>query len=252
MSKVNFLADKIIAKTFPKPTKAIAKAPEWYKKLEPFVPEGDSPNSKTIKKCVPFLDALSNGFIIPLWADMWVKAAGDNLTIEFPKNFPLPTSIESHSYDQIKNYPLKDEPFGRSPLKFMNPWIIETEPGVSCLITSPLNHFNNKFKIIDGIVDTDTYYNQINFPWLWVGGEGEFMFKKGMPLVQIIPFKRDSYELNVGEINPEKQMEVTTLLGTKMVDAYKDEFWNKSPQQKQSASKCPVDHSAMLNENDNE
>ena len=50
--------------------------------------------------------------------------------------------------------------------KFINKWLIKTPPGYSCLFVKPLNHFETRFEIISGVVDTDTYINTINFPFL--------------------------------------------------------------------------------------
>ena len=58
-----------------------------------------------------------------------------------------------------------------------------------------------RFKVLDGVVDTDTYYNNINFPFIWTGGSGEFVIPKGTPLVQVIPFRRESSEFSVGAID---------------------------------------------------
>ena len=51
--------------------------PEWFRKLKP-----NDPNPKTTikdpgtaKRCVPVLDAVSQGFIIPLWCDLHIKVA---------------------------------------------------------------------------------------------------------------------------------------------------------------------------------
>ena len=48
--------------------------------------------------------------------------------------------------------------------KILNPWIITTPPGYSTLFVPPLNNSDDRFSIIAGIVDTDTFKNEINFP----------------------------------------------------------------------------------------
>jgi len=231
MSKVRFLTADSFLNAFPRPVRAIKAAPSWYKEM-PGRREGTSPNAKTVKRCIPFLDALSDGFIIPLWADMWIKAQDGDLTIEFPDSFTYHSSIESHSFDQVNGYPLSETKYGKIPLKFTNPWLIQTDPGYSVLFTNPLNHMQDKIKIIDGIVDTDTYYNNVNFPFVFTGEDGEYFFEKGTPLVQVIPFKREDYVLEVGVLDEVKQKETVNLLGTRMVDGYKKEFHHKSRQHK--------------------
>jgi hypothetical protein len=116
--------------------------------------------------------------------------------------------------------------YGKLALKFMNPWVIETEAGYSCLFTSPLNHMETRFKILDGIVDTDSYYSEVNFPFLWTGGDGEFFIKKGTPLVQVIPIKREETSIEVCEVNQVKLLNTNAKLGTMMKDRYKTMFWS--------------------------
>lgn len=246
MSKIKFLTTDEFLNVFPHPVKAIKASPDWYKEMPGRRPN-TSPNSKTVKRCIPFLDALSSGFIIPLWADMWIKAEDGNLQVEFPNNFTYHSSIESHSFDQVDGYPLSNSKYGKIPLKFVNPWLVQTEPGYSVLFTNPLNHMNDKIKILDGVVDTDTYYNTVNFPFVFTGEDGEYFFEKGTPLVQVIPFKREDYTLEVDVINEEKQKQTLNLLGTRMVDGYKKEFWHNSPTNKKQGG-CPVNHSEVSEE----
>ena len=112
-------------------------------------------------------------------------------------------------------------------MKFINPWLIETEEGYSCLFTSPLNHLERRIKILDGVVDTDTYYNNINFPFLWTGGDGEFFIPKGTPLVQVISFKREEYSLQIETVDNDKRANAQAKLGTHLRHAYRSEFWSK-------------------------
>ena len=55
---------------FPAPYPASRNIPDWYKKLLVEVSTPDEPANRTIKRCAPFLDALSCGYIIPLTADI--------------------------------------------------------------------------------------------------------------------------------------------------------------------------------------
>lgn len=222
---INFHCEERLIDVIPHPRPSIKTAPSFFKSVKPEFDE--NPNSATVKRCVPFLDALSAGFVIPLWCDIWVKAHEDgNLKIEFPHNFFMEHSIGSHDYNQAPDHPLSEQPFGKIFLKFMNPWVIETEEGVSCLFTSPLNHLENRFKLFDGVVDTDTYYNNINFPFLWTGGVGNFLIERGTPLVQVIPFRRERFIPHVGRIDKLKNEKVTAALGTKIKNGYRTDFWH--------------------------
>lgn len=52
-----------------KPVKASKAFPAWFKKLERYNVKGDL-ETGTVKTCIPFIDAMSLGYIVPLWADL--------------------------------------------------------------------------------------------------------------------------------------------------------------------------------------
>ena len=223
---IKFYIDQNYKDVFPSPQRSTRYLPEYFKKLKPQM--DSDPQSGTAKRCVPFIEASTAGYIIPSWCDMFVTAEDGEINISFPNNFPMPQTVETHSYDQLKDHTISHLDYGKNLLKFINPWIIETPPGVSCLFTNPMNHFESRFTLINGIVDTDTYYNQINFPFIWTGGDGEFFIHKGTPLVQVFPFVR--YEFNdykIEIINESKKQKTKNLLGTVMKNGYRRYFWHK-------------------------
>lgn len=223
--EISFFAEKTHIDAFPAPRPAQKFFPDYFVKLKPQA--SADPRSGTVKRCVPFLDALSLGYIIPLWADVMVTAYNGEIKIEFPENLPMKDSLSSHTKEQIKGHPLSNAPYGNIPLKFHNPWGIQTPKGWSVLITSPLNHLEQRFKILDGVVDTDEYYNQINFPFIWTGGDGEFYLPKGTPIAQVIPIKRQKFCTDVCAQDDQKVKVVSGKLGTVFRNAYRTMFWNK-------------------------
>jgi hypothetical protein len=60
---------------FPYPVAAHKKMPEWYRKLKPTIEGEPLKSAGTIKRCIPVLDAVSQGYVIPLWSDLHVKVA---------------------------------------------------------------------------------------------------------------------------------------------------------------------------------
>lgn len=245
--KVKFSCESHLMGAIPEPLPAIKKAPEYFKQIKPQA--NDHPGSSTVKRCVPFLDALSAGYIISLWSDVYIFAKNGDIRLDFPNNFFQKSGIEPHEKEQISGHPLYKKMFGNIPLKWMSPWVIETEPGVSCLFTSPFNHFETRLKIVDGIVDTDTYYNNIHFPFLWTGGEGQFFLEKGTPLVQVIPFRRETYEVEVCPIDSEKLNKTHAVLGSRIKNIYRNEFWSKSKKYKEDNDLALED---SISENNNE
>ena len=222
---VKFLASPMQKEVFPHPSSANKFLPLYYKNLKPR--QKGSLKDGTAKACIPFLDACSIGYIIPLWADMHVLVSNGSVDISFDPNLPMKESLGQHSIEQIQGYPRQGQAYADIIMKLINPWIIETPPNYSCIFTSPLNHFESRIKVIDAVVDTDTYYNNINFPFVWTGGEGEFIIKQGTPIMQVIPFKRESHKLTIGTIDEVRNTTVISMLSTKIYDSYKELFWNK-------------------------
>lgn len=224
MTNVIFRCDPAHLGVFPEPVPAIKKAPAYYRAIKP--QSDPNPKSATVKRCVPFMDALSFGYIIPLWADLFVHARDGSITLDFPRNLQMPSSIENHGYTQIPDHPRAGDPYGKMPMKFMNPWVVETSPGYSCLFTSPLNHMEGRIKILDGVVDTDDYYNNVNLPFLWTGGDGEFLIEKGTPLVQVIPFKREDFVMSISAVDMDKKTKTEAVLGTHLKNGYRKNYWS--------------------------
>jgi len=223
--QVKFSTEKHLLGVIPNPVKANKKLPDYFKAI---TPQSDThPESGTVKRCVPFLEAASAGFIIPLWADMFVVTKDGNITIDFPSKLMMDSSLSPHGGVQIKGHPLEVTKYGSIPLKFHNPWVIETSQNVSCLFTSPLNHMETRFKILDGVVDTDSYYNNVNFPFVWTAGDGEFFIPQGTPLVQVIPFVRSEFEIECAEVDVDRRTQTTAALSTVMRNGYKTKFHHK-------------------------
>jgi hypothetical protein len=139
----------------------------------------------TVKKCPPFVDAMTGGYLIPIIADVQFSMKPDGL--EFSSTLPI---VEHHDPRQLAGSSLQRMVI----VKFVNPWIVKTPPGYSCLFIAPLNRFELPFQPLSGIVETDTFYHEVNFPAISLLAPGQStMVRKGTPLVQVIPFKRDNW-----------------------------------------------------------
>ena len=224
VNRIVFSCESGMEGVFPNPVPASKLMPRYFMPIK--AQSSEVASSSTVKRCVPFVEAMTAGYIIPLWADIQVVAKGGELSVNFPPNFPQAKSLESHSYEQIPGHPLADSPYGRFLMKFINPWVVETSPGWSCLFTSPMNHLERRLKIIDGIVDTDRYYNNINFPFIWTGGDGSFFLQRGTPLVQVVPFQRGESTMSVDNIDMQRRKSITDKLGTSLRNAYRNDFWS--------------------------
>lgn len=169
------------------PVPAKQMLPDWFRRL-PAVDKTHltaSDNGLTVKRCMPFLDALSLGWVLPLAATIRLEIKDDGSTItagwEFDKDL-----VSNHSPHQIAGHPLEPRP----PAKIHNYWTIRTPPGWSCLFVPPLNRGHPVIDVLAGVVDTDKYTSLINFPFIATAPDGVYTLEKGTPLVQVIPFRR--------------------------------------------------------------
>ena len=171
---------------------------------------------------MPFLDALTSGYIIPFDQDYIVDATETDLSISSANKEPEPAGF--HSKTQL---PLGDDKGKENLGKFHNKWLIKTPPGYSCLFIQPLNRIEERFEAISGVVDTDMYINVINFPFHWKKWNQQTLLKKGEPMIQVIPFKRESWKKWSGFIMEIAHGQTLRLLESKFIDRYKKMFWNK-------------------------
>lgn len=166
--------------------------PDWFRKL-PAVDEkavAVDNTGLTIKRCMPFLDAMTTGWIIPLPATVRLDIRDGGRVVEAGWDFDR-TLVSFHGAHQVRGNPWGD----RAACKFHNFWTIMTPPGWSCLFIDPLNRPNGLFEVIAGVVDTDTYRAPVHFPFFPTGPDGLHVIEKGSPMIQVIPFRRDGTEI---------------------------------------------------------
>jgi hypothetical protein len=194
------LVDEIEYANVPKPSKNYI--PDWYKKLKPFTSGDYTLNTvgvndkyssqKTAKKCVPFLDTMTSGYMLETWCDIEVKEK-DMLG---EKSFEIGwLELDWHMIEPRAETPGLGAPPGyfSSPVSLKTPYYIKTPPGYSILLTQPFNRFDLPFFALSGIVDTDKHpLFPGSFP-IYVKRNSYGVIPKGTPIVQIIPFKRENW-----------------------------------------------------------
>ena len=194
---IKFYCHPNLQGVIPEPKPAVKNFPDWFRKLAPEDPSGrDVFNTPimTAKKCFPLLDAMTLGFTMPLCGDLRI-ITNDTLSEIQVHNPPMLKVAEFHDVRQVggRSYP----GYPGNPVKFINHWIVKTKPGWSTLFISPLNHFNNDFTCLDGMVDTDRYPKEVNFPAVWHTPNFDGTITAGTPLVTAIPIKRNSFSKKV-------------------------------------------------------
>jgi len=231
-----------IKEDYPIPAKL--NIPEWFKKLEHNI------TNLTVKGCMPFLDSLTAGYILKMPQDFHIRhnvdtkdKDGKNIKDSFQtyglhdyssillaKFLNLNSGLDTHSLKQLEGSPFIKKNSNLPFYKILNPWKIKTPKGYSCLFVSPLNNSDDRFSIISGIVDTDTFPNEINFPVVINADKYpvlEDVIKKGTPYVQVIPFKRENWKMNVKSRNQKEIINSRIFYALKILNNYKEKYWSK-------------------------
>ena len=191
----------------PRPIPAVQGLPAWFKKLpQTAFNETDQKEVMTVKKCPPFIDAMTYGFLIPLTADLKVENGEFSWERAVPatsvSNFSC-SPIDFHDGSQVAGTPFFED--DRYVVKFNNYWAIETPPGYSLLFTHPLNRIDLPFTTITGLVDTDMFGNNlVNFPARWHDIDFKGVLPKGTPVAQCIPVKREVWAGRFEPMSPER------------------------------------------------
>jgi antitoxin (DNA-binding transcriptional repressor) of toxin-antitoxin stability system len=175
-----------------RPVPAKQMIPDWFRAIPAIDKDvlSATNNGLTVKRCMPFLDALTTGWIIPLAATVRLEISEGGTRIDCGWEFDK-VMISPHGVAQVHGHPRLPMP----PMKFHNHWTIATPPGWSCLFVPPLNQPNLLFEVASGIVDTDSYQSPIHFPFFARAGDGVHIIEQGTPIVQVIPFRRDASAL---------------------------------------------------------
>jgi hypothetical protein len=179
-------------------------------------------SNATIKSCVPFLDALTSGYVITLTADILVTQENGKPELNWKAKENL---VSIHFKEQLKNFPIP-EGYNELPFKWENNYGLQTPQNYSLLFTHPLNQNNLPFLTLSGIVDTDSYTIPTNFPFL-IKNNFEGIIPKGTPIVQFLPIKREKWKINIKEYDENYNEQEQAKLASKIFRSYKTQWWKR-------------------------
>jgi len=225
MSKIITFTNILGLDFFP-PKPAVKEVPDWYRDTPEYRDNLgkkyiDNGTTHTIKKCMPVFDAITAGYILYTQVDIQVTQVNNTPYYSWPSQ----DAISHHSLSQAPLHPAKQNGIGYA--KFNNPYGITTPPGYSTLFTQPF-HRESVFTIFPGIVDTDTYKNPVTFPFVLNDVKWEGIILAGTPMVQVTPFKRESWEHKIGSNEERQEQEKNSKkLNTMLFNSYKKQFWFK-------------------------
>lgn len=210
-----------------RPEPASSFMPQWFRELDQYsggklITEGTG-TSGTAKKCVPLLDGMTTGYTIKLWTDIHVVNRDDGKReINWRTTLPV---FEIHPGADTYLPP----PFGydSTVYKFLTHFRIVTPKGYSIIVSPPAGHNQSLFRALPAVIDTDGKMIDFSFP-MWIKKDFNGVVERGIPMVTIIPFKRDSWKANHSYITNEQNMiDADNTINKTIHNHYRNFVWNK-------------------------
>jgi hypothetical protein len=198
----------------PVPVPATSGLPDWLKTMPQQAYNAlNMREQDTIKRCPPFVDAMTSGFLLPLICDLTVENGAIRWDNDIPPggslDFPR-SPIGFHDSSQVIGTPLFEP--DRLLIKFNNLWTIEAPEGYAVLFTHPFNRFDLPFTTLTGLVDCDRYRDSwIHFPAHWHDMNFSGVLPKGTPVAQCLPVKRESWVAHTAPLTADETQQVHEL-----------------------------------------
>jgi hypothetical protein len=191
----------------PAPVPASLGLPGWLKAMPTQAFNAMSNREEdTVKRCPPFVDAMTSGFLLPLICDLkvengemtWDNDLPAGGMLEFPRS-----PVGFHDESQVVGSPLFEP--DRFVVKFVNLWTIEAPPGYSVMFTHPVNRFDLPFTTLTGMVDCDLFHDGwVHFPARWHDTNFSGILPKGTPVAQCYPVKRENWVAQTIAMTPDE------------------------------------------------
>ncbi len=207
------------------PIPASKTIPDWYKKGSIFKPEQVEFNEVneaklTLKNCMPFLDALSAGYVQKTWCDIHISVQDNQLSYRYALEPEIMTVRDKVSVDVLGFYDIE--------FVWRTVWRAILPKGYSLLVTHPLNRLDLPFQTMTGFIDADHFYHTPigNIPFFVKQGFSGII-PAGTPMFQMIPVKRDNWEMSKNDYDAEKILRLERDIRKKYWGGYKDLFRQK-------------------------
>jgi hypothetical protein len=219
----------------PKPARF--NIPQWYKDITLYNKSNSPKDARiynentgvdgsalSVKICTPFYDAMSAGYHYLLPEDVEISLDEKG----------IPKFKWDSNYFIINRLPAVEIPIPNNchpiAFSFRMMYGVELPEGCSLLITPVMNRWDLPYTVPFGIVDADTKFAPLDIRF-FLRKDFEGILKKGTPIFQVIPFTRESWEMNVDEsITMEKmwlhEKRRTLLSGWYTKEAHKKKEFN--------------------------
>lgn len=236
MNKIKFYPFSEKTQSFtPEPAPASKSIPKWYKDQpgsiddEKALPTGNM--TSTIKRCMPIFDYMTAGYTIPLPCDFYIDATDpEKITWSVPmpmKSFSV-DMVSFHSVEQYSNYPIDKTKYHKDLFRILPFWAVGTPEGYSSLFMQPIHKDHTPLLAFGGMIDTDAFLSDGHLSFL-VEKDFKGIIKQGTPLVQVIPIKREEWEMEIVDnaTASAKVAKQRLSIRSNFIHGYKNKFRSK-------------------------
>ena len=221
----------------PVPIPSINLLPDWFKEMASYENNdkhafrginneengGGHFQNTTAKKCMSIFDTITSGYYLLSPVDIFFDSTGEKVVYKWRNNSL--NFIMTHHEGQLGSYP-RDKDYLDVALRWIPSHMIETPPGYSILVTHPHHQNDLPFYTLPGIIDTDNMLAAGALPFdLKKGYKG--IIKRGTPIAQIMPFKREEWTHEVLDYQPDRFKKEANTVNAAFANVYKDNYWER-------------------------
>lgn len=193
--------------TSPVPAKNLM--PDWFSNASKYWKDGngdyiivseDGERSLGFKSCPALLDIFSMGYLLVTPCDLYFSEFNGEISVACSKDFS--DFCERRAYMNEFYYP---HGYSKSSFHWYAHWGLDLPKGYSAIYSHPLNRYDLPFLTTSGIIDSDVYGSPGLIPFFIREGFTGYI-PKGTPYAQVIPFKREDWEMETDFITEEEMI----------------------------------------------
>jgi len=209
---------------------AIKFIPEWFKRMPmqymeklSNVGQGVGASMSSTKLCPGMIEYFKQGYVVPLWADLLIDISRTDNELKYAWEFSDKTyKLDHHLHSQFLDYaPKHAQQNIHMIFKLINPWRVKLPKGYSMYQLPMHYHYDDNFHVLPGIYPSDSYpelHSQLCITKL-----GQFVIERGTPIAHYVPFKRESFTLEITHNN--KEMNKFCNISARKIDSKFKKRW---------------------------
>jgi hypothetical protein len=128
-----------------------------------------------------------------------------------------------HAREQYEHLPINKDMYHKDLFRIFPFWSVGTPKGYSSIFLQPAYSDSSPLTALQAIVDTDSFVSNGHLSFL-VEKDFKGIIKKGTPLIQVIPFKRESWGKTLESV--EKAENIFSTQGLKLRSVFSNGYKN--------------------------